>query len=198
MGYTSQTKSLQWFLPLVPLAIMTRCSLQALVILGIDPNRKTIQPYVVYFDELLGALCTQMRVELLFFSRFEPFLFISNLFQWFQAWNQQKTSEKEQKRCLLLKAGQHAKAGWLPEGVPRNCLFSVDKSTLKLVEIHNNPTNIWLKHGQRDSHIQFYSWQTLHKNANLPEKMEVPKNCAIRGAGGWPFYFLRKFKFWDK
>ena len=28
--------------------------------------------------------------------------------------------------CLLLKAGQHAKAGRFPEGVPQNCLFSVD------------------------------------------------------------------------
>ena len=28
--------------------------------------------------------------------------------------------------CLLLKPGRHAKAGRLPEGVPWNCLFSVD------------------------------------------------------------------------
>ena len=40
-----------------------------------------------------------------------------------------KTSENEQKImfffifCLLLKAGRHAKAGQLPEGVPQNCLF---------------------------------------------------------------------------
>ena len=31
-----------------------------------------------------------------FFSRFQPFFFISNLFQWFQVWNEQKTSENEQ------------------------------------------------------------------------------------------------------
>ena len=44
------------------------------------------QPYVtldvVYFNQLLGAARTQMLVELLFFSRFQPFLFISNLFQY--------------------------------------------------------------------------------------------------------------------
>ena len=60
-----------------------------------------------------------------FFSRFQAFLFILNLFQWFHSLNQQKTSENEQKSdiCLLLKFGRHAKAGWLPEGVPRNHLF---------------------------------------------------------------------------
>ena len=34
-----------------------------------------------------------------FFSCFQPFLKISNLFQWFHGWNQQKTSENEQKKC---------------------------------------------------------------------------------------------------
>ena len=37
--------------------------------------------YVVYFDLLSGAALTRKLVELLFFSRFQPFLFISNLFQ---------------------------------------------------------------------------------------------------------------------
>ena len=32
-----------------------------------------------------------------FFSRFQRFLLILNLFQWFHSWNQQKTSENEQK-----------------------------------------------------------------------------------------------------
>ena len=32
-----------------------------------------------------------------FFSRFQTFLFILNLFQWFHGWNQQKTSENEKK-----------------------------------------------------------------------------------------------------
>ena len=58
--------------------------------------------------------------------------------------------------CLLLKVGRHTKAGLPPEGVPQNCLFSVDfseffvdfsceitekglgaRSTQKLVKIHN-------------------------------------------------------------
>ena len=62
------------------------------------------------------------------YTFFHPFLFISNLFEWFHTWNQQKRSENEQKTCffifcLLLKAGRHAKAGWLPEGVHQNHLF---------------------------------------------------------------------------
>ena len=40
---------------------------------------------VVYFDQLSGACNTWKLVELLFFSRFQPFLFIIlNLFHWFQ------------------------------------------------------------------------------------------------------------------
>ena len=50
---------------------------------------------VVYFDQL-------------FFSHFQPFLFISNLFQWFHTWNQQKMSEKEQKKVFL-----STPQGWL-------------------------------------------------------------------------------------
>ena len=71
---------------------------------------------VVYFDQL---------VELLFCSRFQPFLFFLNLFQWFHAWNKQKTSENEQKMCfcLLLKAGRHAEVG---RGGTSKLSFSVD------------------------------------------------------------------------
>ena len=36
-----------------------------------------------------------------FFSLFQPFLFIFHLFQWFHAWNQQKTSEKKKKHSLV-------------------------------------------------------------------------------------------------
>ena len=53
---------------------------------------------VVYFNQLLGAAHTQ------------------NVWKW----------TKKTWFSLLLKADWHAKAGWLPEGVPRNCLFSVD------------------------------------------------------------------------
>ena len=81
--------------------------------------------HVVYFDQISSVAGTQKLVELLFFSRFQAFLFILNLFLWFQGWNPQKTSENEQKSdiCLLLKAGQHTKAGKLPEGVPWIHLF---------------------------------------------------------------------------
>ena len=75
--------------------------------------------YVVYFDQLSGACSTWKLVEILLSVVF-------NLFQWFHGWNQQKMSENEQKKtwfCLLLKAGWHAKAGQLPEGVPQNCIF---------------------------------------------------------------------------
>ena len=54
-----------------------------------------LKKHVVYFDQLLGAVRTQKLVELIFFSGFQGFLFISNLFLWFHARNQQKTSEKE-------------------------------------------------------------------------------------------------------
>ena len=56
--------------------------------------------------------------------------------------------------CLLLKAGRHAKAGRLHEGVTRICLFLVEfkgfdqllgaGSTRKLVKIHN--THTYSKH----------------------------------------------------
>ena len=74
-----------------------------------------LQVSVVYFDQLLSAARTQKLVELLFFSCFQPYLFISNLFQWFHAWKHKKTCS-----CLLLKAGWQSKAGRLPERVPQN------------------------------------------------------------------------------
>ena len=42
----------------------------------------------MYFDQLSGACSTWKLVEILFFSRFQPFLFISKLFQWFHGWTQ--------------------------------------------------------------------------------------------------------------
>ena len=88
-----------------------------------------------------------------FFVHFKPFSVISGL-KWLKSiwkWTIKNVF------CLLLKADRHAKAGQLPEGVPRNCLFSVDflqkrlktaekkcfnqllgaRSTQMLVEIHN-------------------------------------------------------------
>ena len=53
-----------------------------------------------------------------FFVNFKPFSVISRL-------KSTKKSENEQKSyiCLLLKAGRHAKAGQLPDGVSKICLF---------------------------------------------------------------------------
>ena len=40
-----------------------------------------LKPDVVYFDQLLGAAHTQKLVETFFLAVFQPFLFISKLFQ---------------------------------------------------------------------------------------------------------------------
>ena len=65
-------------------------------------NQPLTQSLVVYFDQLLGAARTQKLVETFFQTCFLPFLFISNLFRWFHTWNQQKTSEKEQKKHVFV------------------------------------------------------------------------------------------------
>ena len=92
------------------------------------PLRKWKIPHVVYFDQLSGAACTRKLVKTFFSAVFQPFLFISKLFQWFHGWNQvqKSSSENEQKNscfCLILKAGRHSKAGRLPEGIPQISLF---------------------------------------------------------------------------
>ena len=88
----------------------------------------------------------------IYLAVFQPFLFFLKLFQWFHNWNQQKTSENEQKTwcCLLLNAGRHAKAGRLLEGYPEIVFFWLifcwkkcfdqllgARSTQELVETHN-------------------------------------------------------------
>ena len=84
---------------------------------------------VVYFDQLLGAACTQKLVEQhfqlfsSFFVHFKPFSVISR-----QRINKKRLKMNKKtcfffKFCLLLKAGRHVKACWFPEGVPQNCLF---------------------------------------------------------------------------
>ena len=42
---------------------------------------RILDVFVVYFDQLLGAALIPKLVEILFSSRFQPFLFISNIFQ---------------------------------------------------------------------------------------------------------------------
>ena len=70
---------------------------------------------VVYFDQLLGAVRTQKLVKLLFSAIF-------NLFCSFQAFFSEinKIRLKKNKRNVFLYT---LRAGRLPEGVPRNCLF---------------------------------------------------------------------------
>ena len=71
---------------------------------------------------------TRKLVELLFsavlnlFCSFKPFSVISRLKLTKNVWKW----TKKHMFCLLLKAGWHPKAGRLPEGVPWNCLFTVD------------------------------------------------------------------------
>ena len=56
-----------------------------------------------------------------FFVHFKPFSVISRLKSTKNIWKRTKKGF-----CLLLKAGRHAKAGCLPEGVHQNCLFWID------------------------------------------------------------------------
>ena len=59
----------------------------------------------------------------IFSAVFQPFLFILNLFQRFHGWNQQKTSENEQKMCFFLLA-PFAGGPWnLPQKFHLNLIF---------------------------------------------------------------------------
>ena len=53
------------------------------------------------FQPAFGCCAQPKAGRTTFFSRFQPFLFMSNLFQWFHGWNQQKTSGKEQKMVFV-------------------------------------------------------------------------------------------------
>ena len=71
--------------------------------------------FVVYFDHLSGAACTQKLVEL-FFQLFQPFVFFLNIFQWIFVCNQEKmcTSLGSQPGFACwpaLGSGQRQKAG---------------------------------------------------------------------------------------
>ena len=74
-----------------------------------------VTTYVVYFDRLLGAARTQKLVETFFSAVFQPFLFILKLYQWFHSWNQQKTSENEQKLYTDLRIQFNAKHSSTPK-----------------------------------------------------------------------------------
>ena len=57
---------------------------------------------VVFFVQLSGAARTPNLVETLFWCCFQPFLLISNIFQWFSGWNQEKKIEKRLKKNSVL------------------------------------------------------------------------------------------------
>ena len=78
-----------------------------------------------------------------FFGPFLTFFLNFNVFQWIFTWKQEETFKNIWKKCfkLLFKAGRHANAGGLPEGVTQFCLYfdqlSSACSAWKLVQIHN-------------------------------------------------------------
>ena len=104
---------------------------------------------VVSFDQLLGACTNQRLVKLLFSAVFNLFLLILNIFSDFTAeinknifkWTEIFFSIF----CLLLKAGRHAKAGRLPEGVPWIWLFLVDFSSSTSFRVLQAPKS-WSKY----------------------------------------------------
>ena len=100
---------------------------------GSTPSHQFCYPSVMYFDQLSGACSTWKLVETLFSAVFnlfwtlKPFSVISRL-------KSTKNVRKWTKKCfcLLLKAGWHAKAGGLLEGLPQNCLFRLIFSLKKV------------------------------------------------------------------
>ena len=65
------------------------------------------------------------------FSCFQPFFVDLNLFQWFHSWNQQKTTENQQKTCFLCifpapQSWSTCKSWLTPWGGTWNLSFSVD------------------------------------------------------------------------
>ena len=79
---------------------------------------------VVYFDQLLGAVCTQKLVGTLFFSHFQLFFFFSNLFLVISHLKSLKNVWKWTKKLFFFYFLLFFKAGWIPEGVPWICNFT--------------------------------------------------------------------------
>ena len=84
---------------------------------------------LVYFDQVLGAHPKAGRIT--FFQLFSTFLFISNLFQWFQARNQQKNMWKWRKKrvfhiLLTPQSWSTCKSWSTPWGSTLKLSFSVD------------------------------------------------------------------------
>ena len=114
----------------ISLRAVSSCPNQVSVTFNLsDSTLKTFLPMnVVYFDQLSGTACTQKLVKLLFSVIYKLFCSFITFFSNFTPEINKKGLKMNKKTCfcLLLKAGRHAKAGRLPEGVPPICLFSVD------------------------------------------------------------------------
>ena len=77
-----------------------------------------------------------------FFSRFQPFLFFQNLFQWFHGWNQQKTSWNEQKNWYLSTPQSWSTCkSWSTHGRSTSNLY---KKSTKKRQIRGTPSWSWL------------------------------------------------------
>ena len=123
---------------------------------------------VVYFDQLLGAACTQKLVETFFSAIFLPFLFNSKPFQIFHNWNHKKMSEKK-----LWNEQKRLKNDW-KKGFDQ--LLGA-RSTRKLVKIHNSWAFTWkcfflvffhsllskIQQGEGIFLVQFWTQECFHK-----------------------------------
>ena len=99
--------------------------------LNVTSNSSNIKIKVTYSCQLYTVCCVFLPAfrclqhlragRNTYFSRFQAFLFITNLFQWFHAWNQWyfKAIHKICLRSLLLRSGACQRTGTRPP----SCLF---------------------------------------------------------------------------
>ena len=93
---------------------------------------------VVYFDQLSSAVCTRKLVKRLFSAVFNLFLLFEQFSVNFLLKSRKNVSKHLKKTCfkLIFKAGWHANAGWLPEGVTWICLLLVDFLLIVCISLH--------------------------------------------------------------
>ena len=77
-------------------------------------------PYVVYFDQLLGTVCAQKLVELLFSAVFNLFCSFQTFFSDFKSEINKKRLKKHNKKSPFLSTPQ---SWWTPWGGTLNLLF---------------------------------------------------------------------------
>ena len=129
----------------------------------------------MYFDQLLDAAHTRKLAKILFFSRFQAFLFSFSFFSDFTPEINKKRLKTEKGKKLTRKLEN----GW------KKCFnqLSGARSTRKLVEIHNSLIfHVWFK--RQNSRC------ILHA-INISLKNVLAKNLLFGGGVGWgvnPFY----------